>query len=495
MRSKIEPGPFNTCFNVRAAWEKQLLVLMLAHRPRIHLDNNSFYSDSAAIVHRSIQVKHAHLLIAILGFTFPVIALPAPPPDQVFSKLSKSIFVVEAYDRDDNAIAQGSGVVTGPFQITTNCHVVDGATKIGIRREGKRLNAELFATDSTRDLCILQVSDKIGPSLSVRESTTLKIGQRVYAIGAPLGLELSLSEGIISSLRKADHGFLIQTTTPISPGSSGGGLFDENGALIGITTFQTTKGQNLNFAVPAEWILSVPKRHARASELNEQLDQLSKRAFDLAEAMKWRELQQHAEKWKALYPNHLGGWYWLARANEGQNQIQEAMANYRHAVGADLYQNSDGAILWISYIHMAQLQRNGGQDADCGASYAEAMLLFPDKEIAGNMFHCFRRAGQFDRALEVYRQITVRHPSSEVGWEGLGGAYLNLKKPHAAKAAFEKLVTLYPNHVDGWRGLTLSALASGNKDAFMMAIGRLAAIAPDVANKILNDIEGISKPR
>src|SRR5208337_164491 len=86
----------------------------------------------------------------------------------------------------------------------------------------------------------------------------LKVGESVYAVGAPQGLELSLSEGIVSQLRGGPPP-LIQTTVAISPGSSGGGLFNAAGELVGIITFYLKEGQNLNFALPVEWIGEVAK--------------------------------------------------------------------------------------------------------------------------------------------------------------------------------------------------------------------------------------------
>jgi S1-C subfamily serine protease len=80
------------------------------------------------------------------------------------------------------------------------------------------------------------------------------VGERVYAIGAPEGLELTISEGLVSGLREYENVRVIQTSAAISHGSSGGGLFDVNGRLIGITTFSLKEGQNLNFALPGEWI-------------------------------------------------------------------------------------------------------------------------------------------------------------------------------------------------------------------------------------------------
>jgi S1-C subfamily serine protease len=78
----------------------------------------------------------------------------------------------------------------------------------------------------------------------------------VYTVGAPSGLELTLANGIVSGLRTRDHRRLIQTTAPISPGSSGGGLFDAHGNVVGITTMVLADSgrlnQALNFAIPAD---------------------------------------------------------------------------------------------------------------------------------------------------------------------------------------------------------------------------------------------------
>ena len=112
--------------------------------------------------------------------------------------------------------------------------------------------------------CSLRVAGLSAPRVSF-SSTEARVGQHVYAIGSPQGLELTLSEGLVSSLRPSPHGAIIQTTAPISPGSSGGGLFNDKAQLIGIVTFQHKSGQNLNFALPASWISDMQQRGATES--------------------------------------------------------------------------------------------------------------------------------------------------------------------------------------------------------------------------------------
>jgi TonB family protein len=135
-------------------------------------------------------------------------------------------------------------------------------------KEGARSSpAYLRFYDKQRDLCQLHATGAASFTRPVRGLVAmddLKVGQRVYAIGGPQGFELTLSEGLISGLRRSENGFsqLIQTTAAISPGSSGGGLFDQDGRLVGITTFLLEESQNLNFALPAGWVLELPSRQA-----------------------------------------------------------------------------------------------------------------------------------------------------------------------------------------------------------------------------------------
>jgi S1-C subfamily serine protease len=90
------------------------------------------------------------------------------------------------------------------------------------------------------------------PVANVRRVADLAVGERVYTIGNPSGLAKTLGEGLISGLRQTDGIHYVQTSAPISPGSSGGALVDSRGSLVGITTFLHKEAQNLNFAIAAE---------------------------------------------------------------------------------------------------------------------------------------------------------------------------------------------------------------------------------------------------
>ena len=192
-----------------------------------------------------------------------VAVAPDIPPNEAavaFENGWRSVVVIET------DTGQGSGVIIRPNLVATNCHVVDDGTAIIVFKANNRraqkdeeFPAQIHRAHEARDLCLLEVSGLWGIPANLRRTDSLTVGESVYAIGAPQGLDYSLSAGVISQLRKEEGESIprIQTDAAISPGSSGGGLFDAQGNLVGITT-SIQKGdqvEGINFAIPADWIL------------------------------------------------------------------------------------------------------------------------------------------------------------------------------------------------------------------------------------------------
>lgn len=165
---------------------------------------------------------------------------------------------------------QGSGFVcnsTGQFVIITNYHVVDGATNITVTFiDGDAYTAEVIGSDPYADLAVLTstASQDEYKSLSIANSSTLRVGDPLLAIGTPYGLAGTVTSGIVSALGRTitestTDGYVIadciQTTTPINSGNSGGPLLNYEGEVIGITTAIVTSSQGLGFAIPSNTIL------------------------------------------------------------------------------------------------------------------------------------------------------------------------------------------------------------------------------------------------
>ncbi len=175
-------------------------------------------------------------------------------PETLYATNAPSVVVVESVGANGQPFGRGSGVVIGPQRVITNCHVIERAVSVRVKSGAAEFTATSGTSDTYLDLCILQVDGLPASEVKRGSAKNLQVGQTVYAIGAPQGLDRTLSQGLISALRETPEGTVIQTSAAISPGSSGGGLFDVEGRLIGITTFQTKAGQNLNFAVPVDWL-------------------------------------------------------------------------------------------------------------------------------------------------------------------------------------------------------------------------------------------------
>jgi S1-C subfamily serine protease len=165
---------------------------------------------------------------------------------EVFEKVGGAVYVVKAERK------MGSAVAISEHELLTNCHVVDETTKVTVGRDKKEQNASVISMNATADRCVLRTEAKLPSWVTVRPYEDIKVGERAITIGTPQGLELTVAEGLVSSKRTHKGSRLVQTSAPISQGSSGGGLFDAQGQLLGITTFYFAGGQNLNFAVAAE---------------------------------------------------------------------------------------------------------------------------------------------------------------------------------------------------------------------------------------------------
>ena len=188
--------------------------------------------------------------------------LRARSAEELFTELSPSTARITAHDVSGRAVGLGSGVVVAPGAVITNCHVATAGGSLVVKVGPEQFSASVEIADEEYDLCRLSVPGLAAPAVPIGSADALRTGQKVYAIGSPQGLELTISDGIVSGMRELPQGRVIQTTAPISPGSSGGPLFDAYGRLVGIMTFQHRTGQNLNFAVPADWIANLRSRSA-----------------------------------------------------------------------------------------------------------------------------------------------------------------------------------------------------------------------------------------
>jgi serine protease Do len=183
--------------------------------------------------------------------------------EEIFEKVNDAIVVVYTYDFEGDKHAQGSGIILNDKGIVvTNYHIFAGCERIELKRKDAVVrHLGVIGVNIEKDILILKLEGFDYPDIPICESDTLKVGQKIYAVGSPLGYENTMSEGIISGLRKIGESkkSFIQITASASPGSSGGAVLNTKGELIGMVSMGYLLAENMNFAIPIKDILEANK--------------------------------------------------------------------------------------------------------------------------------------------------------------------------------------------------------------------------------------------
>lgn len=212
--------------------------------------------------------------LATLAQTPP--AAPASQPEtpavRVARTVTPSVVLIKA-GADGNTTAQGTGVIVREDGvILTAYHLVKDAVQVQVvTKDGETFDrVQLLGVDERRDVAAIRVAVQSLRAVRIRAVTDEQIGERVFALSNPLGMNWTLSDGLLSGVRLADDvpgagsGFkLLQFTAPSSPGSSGGVLVDSEGNGIGLITGGISRGQNLNFAVPLSAVSGLTQQAPR----------------------------------------------------------------------------------------------------------------------------------------------------------------------------------------------------------------------------------------
>jgi hypothetical protein len=194
---------------------------------------------------------------------------------QIAQTAFKSVVLLEMSDSQGQPVSLGSGFFIADGIIATNAHVIEGAasgTAKLIGSEKKFTIHGIVALDRHADLALLKI-DISAPALNLGLEEKPVVGDKVYVVGNPLGLEGTFSEGIVSGIRSIKSDSILQMTAPISPGSSGGPVMNDTGIVIGVAEATFKNGQNLNLAVPVTYLSKmwgVASQHLTVIPLAEQ---------------------------------------------------------------------------------------------------------------------------------------------------------------------------------------------------------------------------------
>jgi len=343
----------------------------------------------------------------------------------LIKRIKPSTVIIFAYDDKGEFLQLGSGFfISQNGDVITNYHVLKGAESAEVKTsDGKTYTiSDIVAVDGKNDIIRLSVNipSKYVLPLSLSE-TTPEIGERIIVYGSPLGLEKTLSDGIISAIREVPgYGKLIQITAPISPGSSGSPVLNMQGEVIGIASFQFIEGQNLNFAIPSErianLILSKEKETFTTEELFGQ-DSKAKKVSDYSEAVN-----------KALY-------------FIDKEEYAKALPYLEVETKANISPYKAWAYFQIGYCY-AELRSY----AKAIEAYKQAVRINPEYADAYNSLgNSYNKIGLHKNAIEACKQATHIDPNNANVHYGLGVCYLLIGDRNSALNEYKILKKLNIN--------------------------------------------------
>lgn len=259
------------------------------HTTAKHLKPESPAYDYAPVSKQTKKKKRggiiALVIVAVLiavgvGLYFSGVFAPKEEPKLPFAdnpaaiaEASNSVVMLNCYDKDGELFATGSAFAAfedGVF--VTNYHVLEGKTFsiVAKTESGEEFNIHrVVANNAAADVAIIRSDKKIGlATLPIGSSSRLEKGEKVTAIGSPLGLINTVSEGLYSGIVKDNEQSFLQFSAAISHGSSGGALFNSNGELVGITSASYANGQNLNLAIPIETVVEMWDNHFDSTSMS-----------------------------------------------------------------------------------------------------------------------------------------------------------------------------------------------------------------------------------
>jgi serine protease Do len=250
-------------------------------------------------------------------------SLMAEPAEALVHDLNSRVLRVQV-GLKNGQYGLGSGVVVAENQVVTNCHVVANASSISVVSGGAAYHAVGVKPDWEHDVCILQMDDLPLSPVSMKSSSELKYEQPVFTIGYPSFVAAPVStSGVVKGLFTMDDSVIVRATSSFRQGASGGGLFDDSGALVGLITLKSPGKDAYYYYMSVDWVKALISKPAGPIVVKSELPFWGKPAAEWPYFMKvvfpylhkdWSGLKVIAEQWTKQEPHNTEAWFYLAAA-------------------------------------------------------------------------------------------------------------------------------------------------------------------------------------
>ncbi len=373
---------------------------------------------------------------------------------ELSKKVRPAVVLIETFDKDKKALGQGSGFfINQKGHLITNYHILEGAYSAEVKTfDGRMYPVKLVLAERQEvDLIkvLVDIPEKATKFVQVT-NTVPEVAERVLVVGSPMGLDQTVSEGIVSAVRDIPAiGKIFQISAPISQGSSGSPVVNMKGQVIGVATFQLIEGQNLNFAVSGRQVLAL-KPEKKSKTLKEWSVGVSKKEIDAAEDLCRRGLIFLAagEYEKALN--------YFKKALEEDNRYEMAW---------------QGIGLYYTLL---------GRYKDAIEACKQAIRIKPDFARAWfDVGYCYRELSQYEEAIEAYKQAIRIEPNDATPHYFLGSAYEDLGGYQEAMEAFKQAIRIKPDFAEAHCSLGGVYTIAGRYTEALEAFKQAIRIKPD----------------
>ena len=375
---------------------------------------------------------------------------------QIAEKALAATVSLEMRDRNGAVLSRGSGFFVRSNLIATNYHVIEGAArgtaKLVARYKTYTIEG-ITAVDKTNDLALLKITVYGVKPLPLGNSNTVRIGETIYVAGNPIGLEGTVSDGIISGRRDRHTKERLQMTAPISPGSSGGPVLNREGKVIGVSVsgYHGLGVQNLNFAIPSNYLKTLLARSGIVKPFSQVSQSISAetyfiRGYEKAELGDYNGAIMGYTEAIRLKPDFAAAYYNRGNAKYNLGQYFAAISDYDTTIrlkpdDIDAYNNRG--------LAKSKLGRYFAAISD----YDTAIRLKPDDPDAyfnrgvakGNLGQHFASITDYDMAIRL-------KPGDANTYYVQGLAKVKLEQPSAAIADFDTAIRLKPDFALAYYG-------------------------------------------
>jgi len=391
--------------------------------------------------HRWFLIPSIVFLFCFAAFSLSLAQKNLPA---IVKRIAPSTVVILTYDEEGKILGQGSGFfISQNGDVITNWHVLQGASRAEVKTaEGKVYPiTQIVAEDREGDIIRVSVDIPVEAVRALSVSTSIpEVGERVIVIGSPLGLERTVTDGIVSTVRDIPtFGKIIQITASISPGSSGSPVVNMKGEVIGVATFQIVEGQNLNFAIPGERVLKLTPGKGKP----------------LAEWQTGR-----AEGWLTSAEGLFSTGLTLLWTED----YEKALPCFEKAVE----EKPDYA---EAYYSLGYCNDQLGRHTQKIEAYKQAIRINPDYiEAYNNLGVTYGNRGRYTEAIETLKQAIRINPDYADAHYNLGVAYGKLERYTEEVEALKQAIRINPDYIEAYNNL---GVAYGNRGRYTEAIETL----------------------